>query len=191
MGPHARRTRRDLSGDSQTDRAPGLGRVLFVAIAIGTFIADRVTKILVEDRLRLGEHVDVLGDAFGLRHIRNRGIAFGLFSDAGSLVVIGTLVVGVLLFVFMLRVEPSDLLTICGGGCITGGAMGNLVDRVQRGYVIDFLHVPRWPTFNIADVSITIGVALVLLAQLLAFRAEGVAVRERERSTGTFPEEER
>ncbi|MCW2923831.1 MAG: lipoprotein signal peptidase [Thermoleophilia bacterium] len=166
-----------------------LGRVLFVVVAVGTFFADRLTKVLVEDRLRLGEQVRVLGDALTFRHLRNSGIAFGLFSDAGSLVVAGTLLVGVLLFVFMMRVEPGDLITICGGGCITGGALGNLVDRVQHGYVTDFLHLPRWPTFNVADVAITIGVVLVLLAQLLAVLAEGREARALQ--AGTPAEEER
>jgi signal peptidase II len=149
-----------------------LGRILFVVIAVVAFLVDRVAKLVVDRELRVGEQVDVISGVFALRHVRNRGIAFGLFSDAGMLVVVGTLLVGVLLFVFLLRVEPTDLLTICGGALITGGALGNLVDRIQYHYVIDFLHVPRWPTFNIADVCITVGVACVVLAQLIAMRRE-------------------
>jgi signal peptidase II len=156
------------------------GRILFVIVAVASFALDRLTKLLVEQQLRVGEQVSVIGDLLQLRHVRNRGIAFGLFSDAGMLVVVGTLIVGVLLFVFMLRVQPDDLLTITGGALITGGAMGNLVDRVQYHYVVDFLHLPSWPTFNVADVCITVGVVLVLLAQLVAMRRE---LRE-ERATG-------
>jgi signal peptidase II len=77
----------------------------------------------------------------------------------------------------MLHVEPEDTLTIAGGALITGGALGNLVDRVQYRYVIDFIHVPRWPTFNVADIAITVGVALVLLAQVIALRAEAREAR--------------
>lgn len=153
------------------------GRILYIVVAVVAFALDRVTKLLVEQNLRLGERHELVGSLLELRHVHNRGIAFGLFSGAGSIVVAGTLLVGVLLFVFLLRVEPSDLLTITGGALITGGAIGNLVDRVQYRYVIDFLHLPKWPTFNLADVWITVGVVLVLLAQLIAIRDEARAER--------------
>jgi len=157
------------SGLSRT--APRLfGRILFISVAVVSYAVDRITKLLVEQQLRVGERVDVLGDVLQLRHVRNRGIAFGLFSDAGVLVVIATLLVGALLFFFLLKVEPDDLFTLAGGAFITGGALGNLVDRIQYQYVIDFIHLPRWPTFNVADICITLGVASVLLGQLLELR---------------------
>lgn len=145
---------------------------MFVALAVVSFAADRVTKLLVLQHMELGERIRVLGDVFELRYVQNRGIAFGLFSDAGSLVVLGTVVVGALLFYFMLHVQPEDLLTVAGGALITGGALGNLYDRVQYGFVVDFLNVPRWPTFNLADVSITLGVVLVLVGQMLVHSEE-------------------
>lgn len=148
------------------------GRILFVVLAVTCFALDRVTKMLVETNLALGEQVRLVGDLLQLRHTRNSGIAFGLLADAGRVVVVGSLLVGVLLFVFMLRVRPTDYLTICGGALITGGALGNLVDRLQYHYVVDFLHLPSFPTFNVADVCITFGVAAVLLAQLLELRHE-------------------
>lgn len=152
-----------------------IGRVLFVLVAVTSFMADRISKLLVQQQMRVGERIPVLGDVLELRYVQNRGIAFGLFADAGVLVVIATLLVGVLLFAFMLRIEPDDLPTLVGGGLITAGALGNLVDRVQHGYVIDFLHLPRWPTFNVADVCITLGVASVLVAQLAAARHDATA----------------
>ncbi len=150
------------------------GRILFVIVAVVSFIADRIAKVLVQSSISVGERIGVIDDLLELRHVHNRGIAFGLFSGAGSIVVVGTVLVGVLLFVFLLRVEPEDYLTIVGGALITGGALGNLVDRVQYRYVIDFLHLEfvDFPTFNVADVCITIGVALVLLAQLILMRRE-------------------
>jgi signal peptidase II len=152
-------------------------RILFVVIAVLSFAIDRVTKLLVQEELAPGERVRLVGDWLQLRYVENRGIAFGLFSDLGMVVVVGTLVVGGLLFFFMMHVEPEDLLTIGGGALITGGALGNLVDRVQYRYVVDFIHLPQWPTFNVADICITIGVVLVLLAQVLAMRAEARAAR--------------
>lgn len=152
-------------------------RIIFVFLAVVSFAIDRVTKVLAQEELAPGERVRVVGEWLQLRYVENRGIAFGLFSDLGLIVVFGTLVVGGLLFFFMLHVEPEDRLTIAGGGLITGGALGNLVDRVQYRYVIDFIQVPRWPTFNVADIAITVGVALVLLAQVIAMRAEARAAR--------------
>lgn len=163
-----------------------IARVLFVVIAVVAFALDRLTKVLVEQRLQIGERVQLVPDVLDLRHVRNRGIAFGLFSDSGSLVVGGTLVVGALLFLFLLRVDPEDLLTVVGGALITGGALGNLVDRVQQGYVTDFLHLPHWPTFNVADSCIVVGVALVVLSQLLAIRSEHAESRAAA-ATGADP----
>lgn len=150
------------------------GRILFVIVAVVSFFADRIAKVLVQSSIGVGERLPFIDGLLELRHIHNRGIAFGMFSGAGSIVVVGTVLVGVLLFVFLLRVEPEDYLTIVGGALITGGALGNLVDRVQYRYVIDFLHFEfvDFPTFNVADVWITIGVVLVLLAQLVAIRHE-------------------
>ena len=152
-------------------------RILFVVVAVLSFAIDRVTKLLVQEELQPGEHVRVFGEWLQLRYVENRGIAFGLFSDLGLVVVFGTLVVGGLLLFFMLHVEPEDLLTVAGGALITGGAFGNLVDRVQYRYVIDFIQLPRWPTFNVADIAITLGVIAVLAAQVVAMRAESRAAR--------------
>ena len=152
-------------------------RVLFVVITVVWFVLDRYTKLRVVSELRLHESHEVIKDVFEIHSTRNYGIAFSLFSNAGSLVVIGTLVVGALLFYFMTRVDPNDMLMVVGGALITAGALGNLVDRVKDGYVVDFLQFPRFPTFNVADVGITIGVVLVLLSQLIDMR--------RERAKGT------
>lgn len=161
------------------------GRILFILVAVAIFVADRIAKVFVQTSLEVGERVALVDGLLELRHVHNRGIAFGMFSGAGSIVVVGTLLVGVLLFVFLLRVEPEDYLTILGGAFITGGALGNLVDRVQYRYVIDFIHLPKWPTFNVADIGITIGVALVLLAQFAAMRREHQAAKAATSEDGT------
>jgi signal peptidase II len=160
------------------------GRILFVVVAVATFVADRIAKVLVQTSIDVGERIRLVDGLLELRHVHNRGIAFGMFSGAGSIVVLGTLLVGILLFVFLLRVEPEDYLTIVGGAFITGGALGNLVDRIQYRYVIDFIHLPNWPTFNIADIGITVGVALVLIAQFAAMRREHLAAAAAKHEDG-------
>lgn len=163
-------------------------RILFVVIAVLAFAVDRITKLAVQQRIAVGERIEVIDGLLELRHVHNRGIAFGMFSGAGGLVVIGTVLVGVLLFTFLLRVEPEDLLTVVGGALITGGAMGNLVDRIQYRYVIDFLHLPNYPTFNVADICITVGVVLVIISQLAAVRREQRAAKAEAPTAGDADE---
>ena len=153
-------------------RASVKSRLLFVIVAVVWFVLDRVTKVWVVNDLNLYERREVIEDVFAIHSTRNYGIAFSLFSNAGSLVVIGTLIVGALLFYFMTRVDPSDLIMVFGGALITAGAIGNLVDRVKDGYVVDFLQFPHFPTFNVADIGITVGVVFVLLSQLRDVRRE-------------------
>lgn len=147
-------------------------RILFVVVAVGWFLLDRYTKLRVVHELDLHERREVIDGVFAINSNRNYGIAFSLFSNAGSLVVIGTVIVGALLFYFMTRVDPNDIAMVLGGALITAGALGNLVDRVKDGYVVDFLQLPHFPTFNVADVGITIGVILVLLSQFVTMRRE-------------------
>ncbi len=180
MGAHAPQARVGLSR-----HRPVLGRVLFVVVAVGAFLVDRILKLVVRDRLEVGEEIRLVGDTIALKHVHNPGIAFGWLSGAGGLVVAGSLVVGALLFTFMLRVDPEDLLTVLGGALITGGAIGNLVDRIEQGYVTDYIHLPNFPTFNAADVWITVGVAMVLLAQVLLVLHE----RRAEHAATATPDE--
>lgn len=143
-----------------------IGRVLFVVVAIVGFALDRITKLIVDSQMALGDHIDVAGRFIELRYVRNSGIAFGLLANRGSLVLGGSIIVGALLFVFLLRVHPGDHLTIVGGALVTAGALGNLYDRIDYRYVIDFIHVTHWPTFNVADICITLGVTTIVLGQL-------------------------
>lgn len=157
-------------------------RLHFIVVAVIAFALDRIAKVLVREEMQVGERIELVGSLLALQHVHNPGIAFGMFAGMGGIVVIGTLVVGVLLFTFLMRVEPEDRLTLFGGALITGGAIGNLVDRVEQGYVTDYINVPNFPTFNIADMCITIGVIMVILAQLVAIRDEYRASREADDS---------
>lgn len=122
---------------------------------------DQAAKALVEANLVPGEQVDVLGPlSITLAH--NRGIAFGLASGGGVLLVAFTLVA--LLAVGLLfardRDRPGMWLAV---GLLAGGALGNLADRVRAGEVTDYVDLLSWPPFNLADVAITAGVLLLLL----------------------------
>ena len=122
--------------------------------------ADQATKALVRGGLRGGEQDPVL-PAVTLVHVRNTGVAFGAFSGGGLVVV--ALVAGALaalLFYFVTHVERR--LVWLPTGLLLGGSLGNIIDRVRDGAVTDFIKVPHWPAFNVADVAITLGVLTLL-----------------------------
>lgn len=142
--------------------------------ALVVLAVDQITKAVVVDSLAPGEEVQVIG-SLSLRLAYNDGIAFGLAGGAGAVVIVFSLVALALLALFI-RTAPSGWLTDIAGGLILGGAAGNLVDRVLEGRVTDFIALPWWPTFNLADVGITLGVVLLILSIL---RGEGKMVDER------------
>jgi signal peptidase II len=126
--------------------------------------ADQATKALVSSSLQRGEERDVVGFV-KLVNVRNSGVAFGQLQDGGLVVsLVIAVAVGALLVYFARNVaKPMIWLPT---GLLLGGALGNVVDRVREGAVVDFLKLPHWPAFNVADSAITIGVvALVLVME--------------------------
>jgi len=142
-------------------------------------VLDQLTKLWLVASLPYGSQKTVIPGFFDLVHTRNRGVAFGLFAQAGpfSQVVLLLLVVVLVVFVaWQLVHHRQRLAPRVGLGLILGGALGNLLDRLIRGEVVDFLDFYlswggrsyHWPAFNVADASITLG-ALWLLAFELFF----------------------
>jgi signal peptidase II len=125
---------------------------------------DQATKQIVVATIEKGEPVHLfLG--IDLANVRNDGVAFGLLGGSGPIVLVLTLVtLGVLLAYFAVRAQdPGAWLAI---GLVTGGALGNLIDRARLGAAIDFIDPPAWPAFNFADVAIVAGVALLGISML-------------------------
>jgi len=139
------------------------------ALALGVVLADQVTKALVLARFSLGERVELTG-FFNMVLVYNKGAAFSFLSDAGgwqtpALVVFAVVAIAVV-GTFIVR-SPGRLMLCTGLALILGGALGNLIDRVRFGQVVDFLdfHAAgwHWPAFNVADSAITVGAALLIL----------------------------
>ena len=139
-------------------RGTGLGRAAAVALLVVAL--DQITKAVVRGQVAPGERIDAFAGVHIVR-VANSGIAFGLLDDAGSAVlVIAAVAFAALLGMFLVSAERAGLwLPI---GLLAGGALGNLIDRVHEGAVTDFIDLPRWPAFNLADVAITIGVILLV-----------------------------
>lgn len=122
---------------------------------------DQGSKALVESNLVPGEQVDLLGPV-GLTLSHNAGVAFGFADGGGGLLIALTAAALIAIGVLFAR-NPTRPGMWVAFGLLAGGALGNLVDRVREGAVADFIQVGAWPAFNLADVAITAGVALLAL----------------------------
>jgi signal peptidase II len=143
--------------------------LLFLALAILVVLLDQATKRLAEDRLeKTGVRsvpLPVVGDFLRFTYVENRGAAFGLLQDQTVFfVVVGVVVIGVIAASYRYLPRSGFRLHLALGLQL-GGAIGNLIDRVRQGYVVDFVdfgyHSNWWPVFNVADSAIVIGVALL------------------------------
>lgn len=151
-------------------------RSLYYLIPVAVFALDRFTKILVENRLLLHESKTVIPGFLDLTHTRNTGVAFGFFANSNSvwvpyLLTLTSALALVVILIYSLRHPVTNTRLQLGLMLVLGGAAGNLYDRATYGYVIDFIDVfyrtYHWPTFNVADSAISIGIGLLLLEVLV------------------------
>lgn len=146
---------------------------LLAAAAAGVFVLDRVSKSVVQSRMALGESVPVLPGVFHLTYVRNPGAAFGLLPDRTAFFIAATVLVVALILWYAWRVGVPRRSVRLALGLQLGGALGNLVDRVAHGTVVDFLDFRVWPVFNLADSAIVVGVGIFALEVVGAMRREG------------------
>lgn len=140
-----------------------------VAIAVAALLADQLTKQLVVTQLGLGESFHVLGP-LSIHHVRNSGIAFGIFSTwAGAVTILTGCAIAWMLGYFARSGARHPVLPVALGFLI-GGSLGNLVDRLRLGHVTDFLDLRYWPAFNLADTFIVFGVGILMAALISAER---------------------
>lgn len=141
---------------------------LTVALVIA---ADQLTKKLARDGIRPGDE-DPIFPALKLVNVRNEGVAFGI-DAGGKTLVIALIALALIALVLYFARHSAKALIWLPTGLLVGGALGNIVDRVRDGAVTDFLKIPAWPAFNVADIAITVGV--VALVFVLESRDEGPA----------------
>lgn len=138
-------------------------------------VSDQITKLLIASRFALGERVHMTS-FFNLVHTRNRGAAFSLLADANGWQrhLFIALAFGVSIYLVRMLVRSLTRVEAVGYSLILGGALGNVTDRILRGTVVDFLdihwHGVHWPAFNLADVGISLGIALLLIASSFSTR---------------------
>ena len=138
---------------------------LLPAVAVLTLVVDRISKWVVMDSLKLGESwnpVAALERWVSLTYVTNTGAAFGLFPDHGVIfMVIAVVVIAAIIFYY--RYLPGDQwLVQISLGLQLGGHLGNLLDRLRYGHVIDFIDFKVWPVFNVADSSVFVGTVILV-----------------------------
>ena len=155
---------------NKTSMLPWLGLALII------FLADQFTKTLIVGHYKLGDSTQVLS-FFNMVRVHNAGAAFSFLSNAGGWqrwFFTGIGVLATIFIVWMLRSNSGQKLFAFALSCILGGAVGNVVDRVQYGYVVDFLDFHyagiHFPAFNIADSAITVGAVCLILDEILRVR---------------------
>lgn len=155
----------------------------FLLSLLVVYPLDQVTKALVNAKIQYADRIEVIPGWFDLTHVRNGGGAFSFFADGPfeqrMAFFIGTTLIAIcLLLVFYRKLGDHEVLSATALGVVLGGAIGNLTDRLRYGEVVDFLDVHltsgyTWPTFNVADSAIVIGVILLLVEIFLSEEIDG------------------
>jgi signal peptidase II len=143
-------------------------------VATAAIVADQVTKGAISSSLKLGESVDV-APTLSLWHVRNDGIAFGIFTRRLPIVVGLTGLALVWMLAYFARSGARHRLTPVAIGLLLGGSVSNLIDRIRNGYVTDFIYLHWFSAFNAADSFIVVGVGLLLYSLFRGDEREGEA----------------
>ncbi len=159
-----------------------MSRFLLYAVGLLVLAADQLTKFAAARLLSTGESRPLLGAYLSLTVQRNTGAAFGMFPAATTALIALAAIIIIFIAVWGLQIAQSNRLLAAGLAMALGGAAGNLIDRLRLGYVLDFLDLHFWPVFNVADIGITCGAALVVIALFLRTRTD-----QRDTHTNTQP----
>ena len=147
------------------------GLIIFFAVLLA---ADQISKLVVQEKMFLYESVTVIPGLFNITYVLNPGAAFGIFQNQPEIFrrvfFICVTVLAVILIFVMLRKDLNHRLRSIAYTMVIAGAIGNLIDRIRVGMVVDFLDFYwksfHWYTFNVADVCITVGIGLLLIDML-------------------------
>jgi signal peptidase II len=155
--------------------------VLLVLLTAGLFGCDHATKAVATSSLGGGHSVSIVGDIVELRWTPNPDVAFSMVRNLGltpwsSPVILSVLASGAMALMLAVwwRSRKEGALVNVGFAAAFAGALGNIVDRISHGYVVDFIHVKRWPVFNVADILVVVGIGLAFLAK----RRKGATIKE-------------
>ncbi|MBO7292932.1 MAG: signal peptidase II [Clostridia bacterium] len=144
-------------------------RLLALAVTAVGILLDQLTKLLVSGGMALGDTIPIIKDVLHITYVRNTGAAFGMLADHRWVFLVISTVTILALAVFLLRTTSRDPLLIVSVSMVLSGGIGNMIDRVALGYVVDFIdfRLINFAVFNGADSFVCVGAALLFLAVLL------------------------
>jgi len=131
-------------------------------ITLILLFVDQFSKYIIRQKMSLAESIPIIKSVFHITYVENRGIAFGLFPQGSSLFIVISLIIILGIIFFERKKVIKSLKERFCLGLILGGALGNFIDRLRFGFVIDFLDFRIWPVFNLADSGVCIGGILMV-----------------------------
>ncbi len=157
-----------------SNRNIGKHRV-FYAVLLFSILLDQAIKHIVVAKMPLGYTIPLINGLFSLTHITNTGAAFGMLKGANGFFIVLSSVFIIAMYFYLLSRRTVPVFTQTAFAFIMGGALGNLLDRVLKGHVVDFFDLKFFSVFNTADVMINLGVALLVIEMLFRGRSKGRA----------------
>lgn len=142
----------------------GKNNIVVFSIALLIVFLDQLTKILIKKNFQLSESIPIIKNIFHLTYVTNTGSAFGLFKGYNIFFGFFSIIVIVVIFYYIRKkIKENETLLQFAVGLLLGGTLGNFIDRIIYGHVIDFIDFRIWPVFNIADSAVTISVGLLII----------------------------
>lgn len=145
--------------------------ILLLALAI--VLIDQLSKFYIQAHMMPNMSIPVIQDVFHITYILNPGAAFGLFEHQTIVFVIIAILMIAAVIYFYPQIPRQYRLLRFGIGLMVGGAIGNVIDRIKTGYVVDFFDFRIWPIFNVADMGIVCGVGCIIFTILYLYKEDG------------------
>ncbi|MGD9631198.1 MAG: signal peptidase II [Pyrinomonadaceae bacterium] len=163
-------------------------KLAYLAIAGGVFLIDQTTKAWAVRRLRFGDDLSVIPGFLNMAYAENTGVAFSMLDDHGSTgrwgLSIVALIAGTLVIYFFWRTPRTDDRIMGALALLLAGIVGNVVDRIRLGFVVDFIDVQfgswHYPTFNVADMAIVAGAGLLIIDMFLSKRRQNSEIKSQD-----------
>lgn len=143
-----------------------VGRLWPFGLALLIIVVDQSIKRYMVHLLRSQDPVQIVGELLQLTLVTNTGVAFGLFQGFSQVLSVLSAVLMLVVLFYLIKTLGRSLIITFALSLVLGGALGNLIDRVRLGYVVDFIKLPYWPAFNVADSCIVVGVCVLVLHML-------------------------
>ena len=141
----------------------GRKNILIFSTALFAVILDQLTKYIIKQNFQLNQSIPIIKNLLHITYITNTGSAFGLFKGLNWFFVLFSVIVIIAIFYYLKKIVKNEKLLQFAVGLLLGGTIGNLIDRIAYGAVVDFIDFRVWPVFNIADSAVTISVILLVV----------------------------